>query len=89
MVNPEACQEVEPIKTLKIMEKIKVYTEEALEKSIVRVLKKSKFGLEERYLMEATNAEFSIFQFRAALCNLQQQGVIAYNENTESYEFVK
>lgn len=70
------------------MKAIKVYTVEALEKRIIKALKKVKFGYQERYLVEATNAEFSIYNFNTALCNLQQKGVVAYNENTESYEMV-
>jgi hypothetical protein len=70
------------------MKAIKVYTIEVLEKRIIKALKKVKFGYQERYLVEATNAEFSIYNFNTALCNLQQKGVVAYNENTESYEMV-
>lgn len=70
------------------MKQIKVYTVEALERRIVKALKKVKFGYQERYLIEATNAEFNIINFNTALCNLQQKGVVAYNENTESYELV-
>lgn len=70
------------------MKQIKVYTVEALERRIVKALKKVKFGYQERYLIEATNAEFNISNFYTALCYLQQKGVVAYNENTESYELV-
>lgn len=70
------------------MEQIKVYTVEALEKRIIKALKKVKFGYEEKYLFEATNAEWSTYNFHTALCNLQQKGIVAYNENTESYELV-
>lgn len=70
------------------MKQIKVYTVEALEKRIIKALKKVKFGYQERYLIEATNAGFNISNFNTALCNLQQKGVVAYNENTESYELV-
>lgn len=67
---------------------IKVYTVEALEKRIIKALKKVKFGYEDRYLKEATDAENSHYNFYTALCNLQQKGIVAYNENTESYELV-
>lgn len=70
------------------MKQIKVYTVEALERRIVKALKKVKFGYQERYLIEATNAEFNISNFYTALCNLQKKGVVAYKENTESYELV-
>ena len=70
------------------MKKIKVYTVEALERRIIKALKKVKLGYQERYLIEATGAEFSFYNFNTALCNLQQKGVVAYNENTESYELV-
>lgn len=70
------------------MKQIKVYTVEALEKRITKALKKVKYGYQERYLIEATNAEFNISNFNTALCNLQQKGIVAYNENTESYELV-
>lgn len=70
------------------MKKVKVYTLEALEKRITKALKKVKFGYKEGYLIEATDAEFSIYNFNTALCNLQQKGVVAYNDNTESYELV-
>ena len=70
------------------MDQIKVYTVEALENRITKALKKVKFGYQERYLIEATGAEFSIYNFNTALCNLQQKGIVAYNENTESYELV-
>lgn len=70
------------------MNQIKVYTVEALENRITKALKKVKFGYQERYLIEATGAEFSIYNFNTALCNLQQKGIVAYNENTESYELV-
>lgn len=70
------------------MKKIKVHTVEALERRIIKALKKVKLGYQERYLIEATGAEFSVYNFNTALCNLQQKGVVAYNENTESYELV-
>lgn len=70
------------------MKQIKVYSVEALEKRIITAMKKVKFGYQERYLIEATDAEFNISNFYTALCNLQQKGVVAYNENTESYELV-
>lgn len=70
------------------MKKIKVYTVEALEQRIIKALKKVKFGYEETYLVEATGAEFSIYNFNTALCNLQQKGIVAYYENIESYELV-
>lgn len=70
------------------MGQFKVYTVEALEKRIIKALKKVKFGYEEKYLIEAIDAEFNIFNFYTALCNLQQKGIVAYNENTESYELV-
>lgn len=70
------------------MKKVKVYTVEALEKRITKALKKVKFGYQEGCLIEATDAEFSIYNFNTALCNLQQKGVVAYNENAESYELV-
>lgn len=70
------------------MKKIKVYTVEALERRIIKALKKVKLGYQERYLIEATGAEFSAYNFNTALCNLQQKGVVVYNENTESYELV-
>lgn len=70
------------------MNQIKVYTVEALENRITKALKKVKFGYQERYLTEATGAEFSIYNFNTALCNLHQKGIVAYNENTESYELV-
>lgn len=70
------------------MKKIRVYTVEAMENRIKMALKKAKFGYQERYLVESTNAGFSIYNFKTALCNLQQKGVVAYNENTESYELV-
>jgi hypothetical protein len=73
---------------IRAMKKIKVYTVEALEKQITKALKKVKFGYQEGNLIEATDAEFSIYNFNTALCNLQQKGVVAYNENTESYELV-
>ena len=52
------------------MKQIKVYTVEALEKRITKALKKVKFGYEEKYLIEATDAEFNISNFYTALCNL-------------------
>lgn len=67
---------------------MKVYTVEASERRIIKALKKVKFGYQERYLIEATGTEFSIYNFYTALSNLQQKGVVAYNENTESYELV-
>lgn len=70
------------------MGQFKVYTVEALEKRIIKALKKVKFGYEEKYLIEAIDAEFNISNFYTALCNLQQKGIVAYNENTESYELV-
>jgi hypothetical protein len=53
------------------MKKVKVYTVEALEKRITKALKKVKFGYQEGYLIEAIEAEFSIYNFNTALCNLQ------------------
>lgn len=70
------------------MGQLKVYTVEALEKRIIKALKKVKFGYEEKYLIEATDAEWSIYNFHTALCNLQQKGIVAYNESTEDYELV-
>lgn len=70
------------------MKQIKVYTVEALERRIIKTLKKVKFGYEEKYLIEATDAEWSIYNFHTALCNLQQKGIVAYNESTEDYELV-
>lgn len=58
------------------MKKVKVYTVEALEKRITKALKKVKFGYQEGCLIEATDAEFSIYNFNTALCNLQQKGVV-------------
>lgn len=55
------------------MKKVKVYTVEALEKRITKALKKVKFGYQEGCLIEATDAEFSIYNFNTALCNLQQK----------------
>lgn len=67
------------------MNGIKVYTVEALEKRIVRALQNAKYGLEVRYLVEATNAEFSYRQFSEALGNLYEQGEVLYREDLESY----
>ena len=71
------------------MKQIKNCTVEALEKRILKALKNYKFGASDRILKEHVNTEFFHYDFYQALENLQQQGTVAYNENTESYELVK
>ena len=71
------------------MRQTKIYTVEALEKRILKALKNYKFGANDRILKEHVNAEFWHYEFYQALENLQKQGTVAYNENTESYELVK
>lgn len=71
------------------MKRITNYTVETLEKRILKVLAKCKMGAYDRILIEATNAEFCHYQFFTVLCNLQQQGLVAYNEGTESYVLIK
>lgn len=70
------------------MRQIKNHSVAVLKLKIVKALKKAKYGYEYKYLMEVTDAEFSIFNFNKALDILQQNGVVAYNENTESYVLV-
>ena len=72
------------------MKRIKVYTVEEFETRIVRALKNAKYGLEVRYLFEATDPELLGYrQFSEALGNLQMQGKVAYREDLESYLLVK
>ena len=72
------------------MKRIKVYTVEEFETRIVRALKNAKYGLEERYLFEATDPELLGYrQFCEALGNLQMRGKVAYREDLESYLLVK
>ena len=71
------------------MKQIKICTVEALEKRILKALKNYKFGASDRILKEHVKADFFHYDFYQALRNLQQHGLIAYNENIESYELVK
>ncbi len=71
------------------METIHAYSSSTLKARIKKALAKAEYGLEVKYLIEATGAEFSYFNFCEALGELQQEGKVAYNEDTESYIIVR
>ena len=71
---------------IKVMKGIKVYTVKTIEKRIVSILKKAKFAIETKYLIEGCHAEFCYYQFCEALGNLYQQGIVVYNETIMGYE---
>ena len=62
---------------------IHVYTAEQLRPRIIRAIKNGNH--ESKYIEEACKAEYSWPHFGEAMRQLEQEGIIKYNENLEGY----
>ena len=65
---------------------IHTYTVEQLRPRIIRAIKNGNH--ESKYIEEACKAEYSLTQFHEAIRQLEQEGIIKYNENLEGYYLI-